>query len=146
MIKLNRLQPSRRARRRTGSALLLCTLAAAVLSMSAIAILRSSKLAIARVDARRTAIQGRHIAAGLVQRAIAELKSDSNFEGEIVAAGTTMPTARVVVKQPSKKEATLTVYLYERSVFAAKEVSIDIDELKTKGKSKDPKEPKTKSK
>ncbi|GAA4467563.1 hypothetical protein [Novipirellula rosea] len=142
MIQSKRLHKLRSARTRSGSALLLCTLAAAVLSMSAIAILRSSKLAIARVDARRTAIQGRHIADGLVQQAIAQLKSDADFEGEIFATDSAMPTARVVVKQPGKKEAMLSVFLYERSAVAAKEVSIDVDELKTKGKSKDPKEPK----
>ncbi|EMI20228.1 secreted protein [Rhodopirellula maiorica SM1] len=140
------MHPPRKTRRRSGSALLLCTLAAAVLSMSAIAMLRSSKLAIARVDARRSAIQGRHIGDGLVQQAIAQLKSDANFEGEILATGTTLPTARVVVKRPSKEEAMLYVFLYEKSVYAAKEVSIDVKELTTKGKTTQPKTPKTKSK
>ncbi|WP_442510769.1 hypothetical protein SH528x_002412 [Novipirellula sp. SH528] len=142
MIKSKRLHKPQRARTRSGSALLLCTLAAAVLSMSAIAMLRSSKLAIARVDAQRTAIQGRHIGDGLVQQAIAQLNSDADFEGEIFATSTTMPTARVVVKRPSKKEAILYVFLYEKSAFAAKEVLIDVEELKTKGKPKDPKDPK----
>ena len=146
MIKSKRMHQPQNARRRSGSALLLCTLAAAVLSMSAIAMLRSSKLAIARVDAQRTAVQARHIGDGLVQQAIAQLKNDSNFEGEIFASGTAMPTARAVVKRPSKKEAMLYVFLYEKSVTSAKEVLIDVEELNGKSKVKDPKPLKIKSK
>ena len=79
------LFPMRRNQRR-GSALLICTLAATVLSMAAIAILRSTQRNIARVDALAASASGRCVSEGLLQRSIALLRQNPNTQGVITDA------------------------------------------------------------
>ena len=114
---------------RRGSALLVCTLAATVLSMAAIAIIRSSKRNIARVDAVRTTAQGRCVADGLFQRSIAMLRIDPNTTGSFSDAGNGMPDARVDLRQLSANQTQIQVFLYAASTVPAKDVVVRTDLL-----------------
>ncbi len=69
----------KRSKSRRGSALLLCTLAATLLSMSALVIIRSNRISIAQTHSQHAAVWGRHTAESLVQRSIAQLREDPNY-------------------------------------------------------------------
>jgi len=69
---------------RRGSALLVCTFAAVALSLSSLAIIRSSRVAVLRVDSLRCHFETKHVAHGLVQNAIAHLQYDPNFHSNVV--------------------------------------------------------------
>ena len=116
-------------RQRRGSALLVCTLAAAVLSMAAIAIIRSSQRSIARVDALRTSGQGRCVADGLLQRSIAILRANPNTTGTISDPSNGTPDARSQLRQLSPTETQVQVFLYATSTTPAKDVVIRTDLL-----------------
>ncbi|TWT83536.1 hypothetical protein CA13_50010 [Planctomycetes bacterium CA13] len=117
---------SKRAKCRSGSALLLCTLVAAVLSMSAITILRSSEVAIARVDAERCAVQGRHAAEGLLQRAVAQLELNPNLSGIIVDPDSPFQSAYCVVQPIDKTHISVSAYLYKGSTMPAVSQTIEL--------------------
>ena len=112
-------------RKRRGSALLVCTLAAAVLSMAAIAIVRSSQRSIARVDALRTTAQGRCVAEGLFQRSVGILRTDPNTTGTIVDPANGMPDARCELRRLSPTATQIQVFLYAGATIPAKDVVID---------------------
>lgn len=114
-----------RTRQRRGSALLVCTLAAAILSMAAIAILRSSQRNIARVDALETSSRGRFVSEGLYQRSIALLRLNPNTTGTIVDPGNGMPEARCELRQLSPSATQIQVFLYAASTVPAKDVVVD---------------------
>lgn len=123
--------PNRTANRRvppnqrTGSALLVATLAAAVLSMAGIAIIRSSQRSIARVDALRTTTQGRCVAEGLVQRAIATLRIDPNRTGAITDPSSLLPNANCQLRQLSPTATQIEVFLYAGSSTPVKDIVVD---------------------
>jgi hypothetical protein len=123
MAQLKTLSNHRRGRR--GSALLVCTLAAAVLSMAAIAIIRSSQRNIARVDALRTTGEGRFVVEGLFQRSIAVLRSDPNSTGPIVDPANGMPGATCVLRQLSPTATQVQIFLYTGATTPAKDVVLD---------------------
>lgn len=116
---------SHRHRRRRGSALLVCTLAATVLSMAAIAIIRSSQRNIARVDALRTTGQGRCVVEGLFQRSIAILRTDPNTTGTIADPNNGMANARCDLRQLSPTATQIQIFLYAGATTPAKSVVID---------------------
>jgi type II secretory pathway component PulK len=116
---------NRKTANRRGSALLVCTLAAAVLSMAAIAILRSSQRSIARVDSLRGSCHGRCVAEGLFQRAVAILRTNPNTTGTIVDPNTGMPGARCELRQVSVNATLIRVFLYVGSTTPAKNSVVD---------------------
>ena len=114
--------------RRQGSVLLLCTFAAVVLSLAGIAILHSHQRQIARVDALATSTKGRLAADGLLQRAIAQIRNNPTFDGELYYRD--VPFFDEVMKEDpdspltkaycdidfiSDTESLVKVYLYEGS-------------------------------
>ena len=123
MIAINRTRI--RHHQRNASALLLCTLAAAVLSMAAIAILRSGQRGIARVEARRTSSAGQHVAAGLLQRSVAILRVNPATTGNIVDPGNGMPGAYSELQSLSPSATRIRVFLYAASTTPAIETVVD---------------------
>lgn len=115
----------RSASNRRGSALLVCTLAAAVLSMAAIAIIRSSQRSMGRVDSLRASCQGRCVAEGLYQRAVAILRVNPNTTGTIVDPGAPLLGARCELRQLSANATRIQVFLYAGSATPAKDTVVD---------------------
>ena len=122
---VDRLSRGCREKSRRGSALLVCTLAAAVLSLAAIAILRSSRHHITRTDASRTSIQGHHVTDGLVQRSIAILRADPNAAGTFVDPNVPIANAYSELTQLSPTATRIQVYLYAGSTTPAFDQVVD---------------------
>lgn len=112
-------------RKRSASALLLCTLAAAVLSMAAIAILRSGQRGVARVEARRSSSTAQHTAAGLLQRSIAVLRINPATTGNIVDPGNGLPGAYSELQRLSPTATRIRVFLYVAATTPAIETVVD---------------------
>lgn len=118
------LQSPRLKRNRQGSALLLCTLAAAVLSMGGIAILRSTQRSIVRVESQQSARQGRAITEGLYQRSVAMLRQNPATIGTITdPAGSRTAYAELQMLSPSATR--IRVFLYAGSSVPAKDSVVD---------------------
>ena len=111
--------------KRRGSALLVCTLAIAVLSMAAIAILRSSQRSIRRVDSLRDACQGRCVTDGMLQRSIAVLRTRPDATGTVADPNGVMPGARCELRQLSPVATRIQIFLYAGSTIPAKDVIVD---------------------
>jgi len=116
--------PTRKDRRR-GSALLLCTLAIAVLSMASIAILRSNQRGIATVDGIRTSRQARYAADGMVQRAIAAIRLNPTISGQLPLSKSAPPGARVELSPTSGTATQIQVFLYARAATPARTLTVD---------------------
>jgi type II secretory pathway component PulK len=114
-----------RSRSRRGAALLVCTLAAAVLSMAAIAILRSSKRAIERVDAVQVSSASRAVSEGLLQRSIAILRVNPNATGSVTDPNNGMSSARAELRQLSPTATQVQVFLYPGSTVPAEDIVVD---------------------
>lgn len=110
---------TKRNRNRRGSALLICTLAAAVLSMATIAILRSQQHAVRRVDAARASLSAKMTADGLMQRAVALLRTDPSLATTFNDRRFRNSPAFVVVQPLSVDESRVSVYLYAGSTVPA---------------------------
>ncbi|MGB7325593.1 MAG: hypothetical protein WBD31_12035 [Rubripirellula sp.] len=122
---------SKRTRKhnRRGSALLICTLAATVLSMATIAIVRSNQRSVARVDATRTAIQSRLAADGLLQRSLAMLREDPKLSGEIRDKYSKHPERRIELRPLTSTTTMIQVFLYEGSKIPAVTRIVDVESL-----------------
>ena len=116
-------------KRRKGSALLLCTLVTAVLSMSAIAILRSSQLAITRVESTRNSVAARHAADGFVQRAVSILKSNPTYTGKFAHKESGFPNAFCETASVGTTQVAIRVYLYDTAKVPVIERVIDLAAL-----------------
>jgi hypothetical protein len=109
---------------RRGSALLLCTLAAAVLSVSAIAIIRSTQRGIVRVESQQAARQGRATTEGLLQRSIAILRTNPLTTGTIPdPAGPAGAYADLRAMSPTATQ--IQIFLYANSTIPAKSIVVD---------------------
>lgn len=115
----------RKTATRRGSALLVCTLAAAVLSMAAIAILRSSQRNIARVDSLRSSTQGRSVSQGLFQRSVAVLRTNPAASGLVTDPGVVLPGARSQLTRLSPSATRIQVYLYAGASMPAIDTVVD---------------------
>lgn len=111
--------------RRRGSALVVCTLAAAALSMAAIAIVRSGQHSIARVRARQSSDSGRHVAEGLTQRAISLLRNDPATSGTVIDPGSPIAGAWCELTTLSPTATQIRVYLYTGSSIPATDIVVD---------------------
>ena len=112
-------------RRRKGSAILVCTLAAAVLSLAAIAILRSSRHQIARTDAQRSSVHGHQVSDGLVQRCVAILRANPAATGRVTDPDTPMPDAFAELIQLSPTATQIRVFLYSGATTPAFDRIVD---------------------
>ncbi len=110
---------------RRGSALLLCTLAIAVISLASIAIVRSNQRGIANVDGIRVSRQARYDADGIVQRSIAALRVDPTISGSLPLSASTPKDATVVLTPLSASETQIQVYLYDQSKVPARDLVVD---------------------
>ena len=119
------------SRHRNGSALLVCTLAAFALSIASIAILRSSRRHIARVDALRSAAVGRCVSEGLVQRSIASLRVNPALTGTLIDPKSPLRGARCELRQLTASSAQIQVYLYPTSSVPAKVLIVNHADLGT---------------
>ncbi|TWU55801.1 hypothetical protein Poly59_21030 [Rubripirellula reticaptiva] len=112
---------------------MICTLAATVLSMATIAIIRSNQRSVARVDANRTAIQGRLFADGLLQRSLAMLRVDPKLSGEIRDKYSKHPEQRIELRPLTSTTTMIQVFLYEGSKIPAVSRIVDIESLANGG-------------
>lgn len=119
------MQPQRNRRKRRGSALVVCTIATAALSLAAIAIVRSGTRSIARLESLRSTDAGRHVAAGLTQRAIATLRNDPSASGTIIDPGNGMADATCQMTTLSPSATQIRVFLYAGSTIPASDLVID---------------------
>ena len=116
-------------RRRNGSAILVCTLAAAVLSLAAIAILRSSRHQIARTGAQRSSVQGHQVSDGLVQRCVAILRANPSAVGRVTDSGAAMPDAFAELIQLSPTATQIRIYMYAGATTPAFDRIVDPNTL-----------------
>ena len=126
---MTKIEPLKKLRRRRGSALLVCTLAAVVVSMAAIAIIRSGRQAVARVEALRASATARHVADGLTQRAIALLRADPTRSGDVADPNAPLPAARCQLLRLSPKATQIRVFLYAGSTIPAIDLVVDPSKL-----------------
>jgi hypothetical protein len=122
---MSRSQPPLKHRYRRGSALLLCTLAIAVVSLASIAVLRSNLRGIARVDALRNGRQARQLADGWVQRSTAMLRLNPTFAGSLPLPGTAPAGTRVQLTPLSPNATRIQVFLYSRATTPARDLVVD---------------------
>lgn len=122
---MTEIRAIRKSRQRRGSALLVCTLAAAVVSMAAIAIVRSGRHSVARVEALRVSASSHHVAEGLTQRAIAILRDDPNRNGDVVDPNAPLPAARCRLLRLSPTATQIQVFLYAGSTIPAIDLVVD---------------------
>ncbi len=115
----------RMQRQRRGSAILLCTLAAAILSLAAIAIVRSSRHHIAHTHAHRSSVDGHHISDGLAQRCVAILRADPNATGRVTDPNITLPDAYAELNLLSPTMTQIRVFLYAGSTIPALDTIVD---------------------
>lgn len=119
----------RTARCRQGSALLVCTLAVAVVGLSSIAILRSSQRHHASVDGIRASRQARYDADGMLQRAVAALRVDPNTSGSLPLGGTVAPSARCELVRLSADAVRINCLMYDNASIPARELVVDPNAL-----------------
>ncbi len=120
---------SNQKRCRRGSALLLCTLAAVVISIASIAILRSNQRGIATLSGTRVSRQARATSAGLVQRAYAALRLDTNLAGSLPLPKSYRSGERLELTKLSPSATQIEVYLYGSAKIPAKVVIVDPGKL-----------------
>jgi hypothetical protein len=116
----HRISPCRR-----GSALLLCTLAIAVISLASIAIVRSNQRGIANIDGIRASRQARYNADGMVQRSIATIRIAPTTVGSLPLPTMFPPDARVELTPLSPNATRIRVYLYDPSTIPARDLVVD---------------------
>ena len=116
--------PNKRHSRR-GSALLLCTLATVVLSLSAIAILRSHTSEIGQTEAMESSVRGRFVAGGLLQRSVAQLRVDRKFSGTIIDRSSGSPDAFAQITPLTPAATRIEIYLYAGSRVPAVNKVVD---------------------
>lgn len=126
---MTEIRAYRKSRQRRGSALLVCTLAAAVVSMAAIAIVRSGRQSVARIEALRVSSSSRHVAEGLTQRAVSLLRADPNRSGDVVDPNAPLPAARCRLVRLSPKATQIQVFLYAGSTIPAIDLVVDPTKL-----------------
>lgn len=119
----------KRYRSRRGSALLICTLAAAVLSMATVAILRSQQHAVRRVDAARASLSAKMTADGLMQRAVAMLRANPTLATTFNDQRFRNSPAFVVVQPLSIDTSRVSVFLYAGSTVPAASRVINVTSL-----------------
>lgn len=112
-------------RNRRGSALLLCTLAIAVISLASIAILRSNLRGIARVDALRNSRQSRQLADGWVQRSAAMLRLNPSFAGSLPLPGSAPAGTRVELTPLSPTATRIQIFLYDQATVPARDLVVN---------------------
>ncbi|MDA8746353.1 hypothetical protein N9N28_17155 [Rubripirellula amarantea] len=117
--------PTRRRHQRRGSALLLCTLATVVLSLSAIAILKSHSREIGHTEAMESSVRGRLVAGGLLQRTIAQLRVDPLYSGTVTDRAAGSPDAFAQVTRVSASATRIDVFLYAGSRIPATSKIVD---------------------
>jgi hypothetical protein len=113
------------ARRRRGSALLICTLAIAVISLASVAIVRSNQRGIANIDGIRASRQARHNADGLIQRSIATIRVAPTTVGTLPLPTMFPPDARVELTRLSPSATQIHVFLYDPSTIPARALVVD---------------------
>lgn len=118
----------RRSNRR-GSAILICALATAVLSMATIAIVRSQQHAVRRVDAARASVTAKMTADGLMQRAVAMLRTNPALATTFNDPHVRNSSAFVVVQPLSSDESRVSVFLYAGSTVPAVSRVINVTSL-----------------
>ncbi len=112
-------------RLRRGSALLVCTLAAVVISLAAVTMLRSSRRSIARIDAIQASDGGRHVADGLLQRSIALLRENPATAGTIVDPDGPNPDAFCQLTTLTATATQIQVFLYAGAAVPAIDMVVD---------------------
>lgn len=110
--KMTGIKRTNRRAARCGAAVLLCTLAAAVLSLSAIAILRSSSHQRDQLASRREVAEARQAADALLARAVALIRVDPTISGPITDSGSTHPDARATITPDGSGNRSVHVFLY----------------------------------
>lgn len=118
-----------RPRSRRASALLLCTLAIAVVSAASVAILRSNQRGNATLGGTRVARQARQTADGMLQRAYAAIRLDPKLTGTISLPKSYGSGERLELKSLSPTATQIEVYLYAKAKKPARIVMVDPDQL-----------------
>ncbi|MEM9585634.1 MAG: hypothetical protein AAGA03_00010 [Planctomycetota bacterium] len=104
---------------------MLCTLAAAVLSMACIAIARGSRYQSQRITSLRTSTQARQVADGLAQRAIVLLRENPSLTGQVIDTNAGIDGAYANLQAISATQTDVQIFLYATSTQPAKTVSVD---------------------
>ena len=103
----------RRNRSRQGSVLLLCTLAAVVLSLAGLAILQSHSRNLAMTRSVESSMAARMASDGLMQRAIAQLRVDPNATLRVIDKNSSLPDAYGKIVPISATQSEVSIFLYK---------------------------------
>ncbi|QDS91309.1 hypothetical protein FF011L_00380 [Roseimaritima multifibrata] len=115
-------------RRRRGAALLICMLAAAAVSLSAMAILRSLHRSSLRTQSIESIAADRQVAMGIANAAVSQLKANPTLSGDLYYPSLS-EDARVAVTRVSSKETLLTVWLFPAATQPAYIRTVDPSKL-----------------
>ena len=115
----------RKARCRTGSMLLLGTLAAFVLSLGSLAIIKSHSRRIAMTNAETASAQSRLTSVGLLQRSVALLQNDPLYQGTVIDRGAAIAEAYAEVSSISPTSTRIDIFLYRRAPVPAATKTVD---------------------
>ena len=114
--------------RRRGAALLICMLAAAAVSLSAMAIMRSLHRSALRTQSIESIAADRQLALGIANAAVAQLNGTSALPGNLSFPALSKE-ARVVITPVTLKEITLSVWLFPTATQPAYVCTVDISKL-----------------
>ncbi len=119
---------SLRGRRRRGSAMLVCMLAAGVIALSATAILRAQQRSALRTRAVVQTAADQQVTAGLAHCAIARLRTDPAFTGTVSDADFGNQV-RATLTPATPPEVLISVWLHPTAVQPAYTVQVDPTKL-----------------
>jgi hypothetical protein len=117
-------------RHRRGAAILLAMLAAAIVATAAIAILQAGKRQSNLTRSKEDAMHGDCESRGLVELAIATLRKNPAYLGEVRDKNQKSSKAFAIVNPVDPSHIGINVYLYQGSLVPAQSIQIDRSLLK----------------
>ncbi|KAA1260000.1 hypothetical protein LF1_25380 [Rubripirellula obstinata] len=124
----------RNAGSRTGSLLLLCTLAAVTLSLGGLAILQSHSRHLAMTKSTESSVQARMASDALMQRAVAQLRIDPTAKLMLVDKESPLRSAYGEVVPISRTQSQVNIFLYKGAKVPVISRIIDTEKLTSKSK------------
>lgn len=113
---------------RRGGVLLLCMLAAVVVSSGTIALVHLHRRSSQRIDARRCLMETNQESRGLYERVTTMIRNDPSFSGNVTSVTGTQ-SAYAVVTSLAPSQTNIRVYAYRSSTQPVMDVVVDPAQL-----------------
>ena len=108
--------------------MLLCMLAAVIVSSSTIALVHLHRRSVLRMEARRSVIESTQETSGLYERVRALIRNNSSFSGNVTAVtGSQSAYAEVTAVTPT--QTNIRIYAYSSSTLPVIDVVVDPTQL-----------------